>query len=98
MAGPKPDPGTTELLLRLTKGRDIQARAAAAQRIVSDAATIRRLRYSLTRCRDMAENAAYRIGQPGVTIGLASLQQGFTDIQGEAAEGLNATTAKESTT
>lgn len=91
MAAPKPEPTTTDLLVRLTHGRDIESRAAAAKRIQADAATIKRLRYSLKRCRDMAENAAYRIGRPGQAPSLAALQQGFTDIKGEAVEGLAAT-------
>lgn len=90
MAAPKPEPSTTDLLLRLTHGRDIESRAAAAKRIQADAATIKRLRYGLTRCRDMAENAAYRIGRPGQAPSLADLQQGFTDVKAEAAEALKA--------
>lgn len=96
MASPKPEPSTTDLLLRLTKGRDIESRAAAATRIQADAVTIKRLRYALRRCSTMAENAAYRIGRPGQAPDLAALQQGFTDIKGEADEGLAAT--KEPTT
>jgi len=91
MAAPRPAPSTTDLLLALTKGRDIQARADAATRIQADAATIKRLRYALRRCSTMAENAAYRIGRPGQAPDLAALQQGFTDIKGEADEGLATT-------
>jgi hypothetical protein len=85
------DPSTTDLLLGLTRGRDIRTRAAAAKRIQDDAATIKRLRYALNRCAVMAENAAYRIGRPGRTPDLAAIQQGFTDIKAEADEALNAT-------
>lgn len=85
----KLDPKTSALVARVTNGRDIPSRVAAAQKIQTDAKTIARLVYSLTRCRQMAENASYRVGRPGRAPDLAAIQLGFNDIAKEAIEALH---------